>query len=80
MSNVDSRARAMGDEDWAVLRDEVLELFTPGSPVDEAALFAGPPVNQHQNSQFLDGAREGTLSQPGPEAQRHRNKSGTNVP
>jgi len=41
MSNIDARARAMGDDDWAALREEVLELFTPGSPVDEAALFAG---------------------------------------
>lgn len=41
MSNADSRARALSEEDWSALREEVLELFTPGSPVDEAALFAG---------------------------------------
>jgi archaellum biogenesis ATPase FlaH len=29
------------DEDWRALRQYVLELFTPGAPIDEVALFAG---------------------------------------
>jgi Cdc6-like AAA superfamily ATPase len=28
-------------EDWASLRAEVLDLFTPGAPIDEVSLFAG---------------------------------------
>lgn len=31
----------MADGDWQSLREEILELFTPGAPVDEVALFAG---------------------------------------
>src|SRR5437660_1548109 len=26
---------------WQALRDEVLDLFTPGAPIDELTLFAG---------------------------------------
>jgi Cdc6-like AAA superfamily ATPase len=29
------------DKDWAALRAEVLDIFTPGAPIDEVALFAG---------------------------------------
>lgn len=41
MSKSGNRGRALSDEDWGVLRSEILELFTPGAPIDEVALFAG---------------------------------------
>jgi hypothetical protein len=31
----------LDEEGWASLRDEVMSLFTPGSPIDEVTLFAG---------------------------------------
>jgi Cdc6-like AAA superfamily ATPase len=31
----------MGEADWMALRHELLQLFTPGAPIDEFALFAG---------------------------------------
>jgi Cdc6-like AAA superfamily ATPase len=33
--------KPMTDEDWQALRDEVLDLFSPGAPIDEVALFSG---------------------------------------
>lgn len=41
MSNLGSRGRALEQGDWQALRSEVLDLFTPGAPVDEFTLFAG---------------------------------------
>ena len=41
MSNVSPSFRPDNDEAWAALRSEVLELFTPGAPIDELTLFAG---------------------------------------
>lgn len=32
---------ALTDEDWASLRNEIAEVFTPGAPINEYALFAG---------------------------------------
>ena len=31
----------MAEDDWAALRNEVVETFTPGTPINEADLFAG---------------------------------------
>ena len=31
----------MGDEDWAILRAECEQVFTPGTPIQESDLFAG---------------------------------------
>src|SRR5216684_255540 len=28
-------------DDWQALRDELLDLFAPGAPIDEVALFSG---------------------------------------
>ncbi len=41
MSNLMSSFRPTSTEDWAALRAEVLELFTPGAPIDEFTLYAG---------------------------------------
>jgi Cdc6-like AAA superfamily ATPase len=41
MSNVSPSFRPASDDDWHALRSEVLELFTPGAPIDEFTLFAG---------------------------------------
>ncbi len=38
---MDRVTKAMTDDDWAALRREIVEAFTPGTPIDEAALFAG---------------------------------------
>ncbi|WP_428659047.1 AAA family ATPase [Reyranella sp.] len=39
-----TKPRAMTGDDWGRLQYEVMEAFSPGAPVDEAALFAGRPV------------------------------------
>lgn len=39
-----TRRQALGEDDWRVLRDEVIELFTPGAPIDELTLFSGRSV------------------------------------
>jgi GTPase SAR1 family protein len=31
----------MDESDWGSLRDEILDLFTPGAPIDELTLFSG---------------------------------------
>jgi hypothetical protein len=36
--------RRLGEDDWRVLRDEAIELFTPGAPIDELTLFSGRPT------------------------------------
>lgn len=41
MSKIRSGSHPKTDEDWMALRADVLELFTPGAPIDEVALFAG---------------------------------------
>lgn len=41
MSNLTTGFRPVTPEDWLALRAEVLELFTPGAPIDEVTLFAG---------------------------------------
>lgn len=33
----------MSDEDWGALRTEIIEAFTPGTPINETELFAGRP-------------------------------------
>jgi AAA domain len=38
---VRSPRRGMNETDWLPLRDEVLDLFTPGAPIDELTLFSG---------------------------------------
>jgi hypothetical protein len=41
MSNLAATFRADSQDDWDALRSEILEIFTPGAPIDEVALFAG---------------------------------------
>ncbi len=41
MSKFDGRGRAMSAEDWQALREEIIDLFSPGAPIDEVTLFAG---------------------------------------
>ncbi|MCW4462669.1 ATP-binding protein [Sphingomonas sp. BT-65] len=41
MSNMGAGFRPATTDDWMALRAEVLELFTPGAPIDEVTLFAG---------------------------------------
>lgn len=41
LSNMAGRDQTMSQEEWSALRDEVLDLFTPGAPIDEVKLFAG---------------------------------------
>lgn len=36
------------DDDWAAARNEVIETFTPGTPINEADLFAGRQVTVRQ--------------------------------
>lgn len=41
VSNFGASFRPVTPDDWLALRAEVLELFTPGAPIDEVTLFAG---------------------------------------
>ena len=36
------------EDDWMVIRNEVIETFTPGTPINEAELFAGRQVTLRQ--------------------------------
>jgi len=60
MSKFKSYRRPESESDWAAVRSEVIDLFTPGAPIDEVALFAG---RQSQIQQLRD-----TLASKG----RHR--------
>jgi len=41
VSKLGSRNPALDEDGWRSLRDEVLDLFTPGAPIDELTLFSG---------------------------------------
>jgi hypothetical protein len=41
MSNQSPSFHPMTPDDWSALRADILELFTPGAPIDEFTLFAG---------------------------------------
>lgn len=57
MSKFGGGSRTLTDEDWAALRDEVLELFSPGGPIDEVTLFAGrqPQMQKLRDVLFSKG-------------------------
>jgi Cdc6-like AAA superfamily ATPase len=54
--------RRFGPEDWAAVRNEVIENFTPGTPINEADLFAGrqDTVRQLQDT-VLELGRHGII-------------------
>jgi predicted ATPase len=54
LSKFGIRGQALGSEEWQVLRSEVLELFTPGAPVDEFTLFAGRQAQLQKLRDTLD--------------------------
>ena len=58
-----ARPGGMGDDDWLSLRHELLQLFTPGAPIDEFALFAGRQDQIHtpQRHHAVDRGRHAVV-------------------